>query len=406
IYSQGYETAKQFFNDVYQMYQDFFGDKNVHGGFVHFDEVHEYTDKDGSKRMSLPHMHALVSAYAEWTDRDKKTGETTSRKGINGKHFVTKGRMKELNKLVDDYCLEKFNVHFLTGETPQRKSVEQLKAEEEVHQLTGKKKQIQTTLDELQSKEKEVKQNLTTLTVKANETQQLIDEKDSQLSEIQKQTATAQAEFENLKNKIAEAQKEILSIKLPEPPTYPSKPSTPRPQQNREMYVKDIMGDYASTMKFFDRKKEEKRLGNEYDSLVNDWNEYDKAVKEYNTVDYPQWATATETVNTLQEQLRLVTAQQQDIQRGQRLICSKMELELKKQVTELEKHKEELQRQLDLIRDQIQSLAEQEYQRRRKHDVEVIAYYQQYCGITPDEIEDTVAEQEEQNLKFQDYNDD
>ncbi|MDE6678448.1 MAG: plasmid recombination protein, partial [Ruminococcus sp.] len=126
IYAQGYETAKQFFNDVYQMYQDFFGEKNVHGGFVHFDEVHEYTDKDGSKRMSLPHMHALVSAYVEWIDRDKKTGETTSRKGINGKHFVTKGRMKELNKLVDDYCLKNFNVHFLTGEPPQRKSVEQL----------------------------------------------------------------------------------------------------------------------------------------------------------------------------------------------------------------------------------------------------------------------------------------
>ncbi|MDE6679408.1 MAG: hypothetical protein K2K02_10260, partial [Ruminococcus sp.] len=283
---------------------------------------------------------------------------------------------------------------------------EQLKAEEEVHQLTGKKKQIQTTLDELQSKEKEVRQNLTALTMQANETQQLIDEKNSQLSETEKQKVTAQAELENLQKKIVETQKEILNIKLPEPPAHPTRPSKPRPQQSKEMYVKDIMGDYENTMNIFNRKKEEKRLGNEYDSLVNDWNEYDKAVKEYNTVAYPQWATATETVNTLQQQLRLVTAQQQDIQRGQRLIYSKVELELKKQVTELEKHKEELQRQLDLIRNQVQSLAEHEYQRRRKRDAEIISYYQQYSGISPDEIEDAVAEHGEQKQKLQDYNDD
>ncbi len=331
--------------------------------------------------MSLPHMHALISAYAEWTDRDKKTGETTFRKGINGKHFVTKGRMKELNKLVDDYCLKNFNVHFLTGETPQRKSVEQLKAEEEV------------------------RQNLTALTMQANETQQLIDEKNSKLSETEKKKISAQTELENLQKKIVETQKEILNIKLPEPPAHPTRPSTPRPQQSKEMYVKDIMVDYASTMNIFNRRKEEKRLGNEYDSLLNDWNEYDKALKEYNTVAYPQWATATETVNTLQKQLHLVTAQQQDIQRGQRLIYSKVELELKKQVTELEKHKEELQHQLDLIKEQVQSLAEHEYQRRRKRDAEVISYYQQYCGITPDEIEDAVAELEEQNMDFQDYDD-
>ncbi|MDE5885288.1 MAG: hypothetical protein K2H29_09485 [Oscillospiraceae bacterium] len=67
---------------------------------------------------------------------------------------------------------------------------------------------------------------------------------------------------------------------------------------------------------------------------------------------------------------------------------------MKKQVKELEKQKEELQSQLDFISSQMQNIVEQECQRRRKHDAEVIASYQQYCEISPDKIENTVAEQE------------
>ncbi|MDE6707630.1 MAG: hypothetical protein K2K06_06310 [Oscillospiraceae bacterium] len=70
---------------------------------------------------------------------------------------------------------------------------------------------------------------------------------------------------------------------------------------------------------------------------------------------------------------------------------------MENQVKELSEQKEKLQSQLDLIRNQIHSLAEQEYQRRRKRDAEVIAYYEQYCGISPDEIEDAVMEQGKQD---------
>ena len=197
IVDRGYDTVRQFFYDVYGIYKKFFGADNVHGGFVHFDEVHEYTDKDGSKRMSLPHMHCLVSAYSEWTEKNKKTGELTERKGINGKHFETKVRMKQLNKMVDDYCMEVFHVPFLTGETPQRKSVEQLKAEEELHQITEKKKQEQALIKERQ-----------------NQNQQLLTEKDSLLSEIEKlkeEKAQAKQEADSIISNAEERAEQILA---------------------------------------------------------------------------------------------------------------------------------------------------------------------------------------------------
>lgn len=67
---------------------------------------------------------------------------------------------------------------------------------------------------------------------------------------------------------------------------------------------------------------------------------------------------------------------------------------MKKQVKELEKENGDLQSQLDFIRCQMQNIVEQECQRRRKRDAEVIEYYKKYCGISPDKIENAIAEQE------------
>lgn len=407
IYSQGYEKAQQFFYDVYEIYKNFFGKENVHGGFVHFDEVHDYTYKDGTVRTSLPHMHTLVSAYVEWHEKDKQSGEMVERKGINGKNFETKARMKKLNQLVEDYCLENFGVRFMTGETPQKKSVERLKAEEKVHQLTGQKKQIQTELNELEVQRKTIHQDIEELTSKKNEMLHRIDEQSAQLTTLEKEVVSHQTEIDSLKKKISELQQQILSITLPERPVYPTKPSKPRPQQKtREDYAKFIMEDYAGTLKLIERIKEKNRLCEEYDKRVDEWNKYDEAVKEYDTVLYPQWANSTETVKVLQEQLRSVNSQQSAIEKGQRTIYFGEELKMKKQIKELEKQKDELQSQLDLIRSQIQNFAEQEYQRKRKADAETIAYYQQYCGISPDKIKSVVIEQEQQeqeSLSHQDY---
>lgn len=194
IARQGYEEAQQFFYDVYELYKDFFGKENVHGGMVHFDEVHEYTDKDGQKRESLPHMHTLVSAYVEWTDKNKRTGKTEERKGINGKNFCTKARMKKLNQIVDEYTTEVYGVNFLTGETPQRKSVEHLKAQEKVNQEKARLNQIQEQLrqeqleyDQLHTSRRLLQEDVDSLKAQMDKDQQELEQQQEKLNQIKQQ---------------------------------------------------------------------------------------------------------------------------------------------------------------------------------------------------------------------------
>ena len=115
--------ADAFFQKVHELYELYFGKSNVQGSVVHKDEVHEYTDKtaDGSyiKKESLEHMHTLVTAY-------------TSKKGINGKAFETRERLKGLNDGIDAMCRREFGVEFNTKETAGQKSVEALKLEGQV----------------------------------------------------------------------------------------------------------------------------------------------------------------------------------------------------------------------------------------------------------------------------------
>ena len=154
--------SDDFFAKSFEIMQKFFGEKNVHGGFVHKDELHEYRDKDGSLKMSMEHMHLLVSCYAEWRQKDKQTGEMVERKGINGKNFETKPRLKKLNDAMQEMCQREFGVSFNTGEKPQKKSVERLKNEsalrekadalrDEVSALTEQVKDLQTQADNMVS---------------------------------------------------------------------------------------------------------------------------------------------------------------------------------------------------------------------------------------------------------------
>lgn len=140
IVSKGYDSVCDYFKGIYKIQQEFFGAENVHGGFVHFDEMHEYTDKDGEKKTSLPHMHTLVSCYCEWTENDKKTGVVRNRKGINGKNFEKRPRYNQLNKMIDEYCLMYYGITYTKGkgkEAGYGKSVEELKANEKVNKLTA-----------------------------------------------------------------------------------------------------------------------------------------------------------------------------------------------------------------------------------------------------------------------------
>ena len=128
--------SDDFFVKMYQQLQFFFGQENVHGGFVHKDEIHDYYNKDGSKTTSLEHIHVLVSAY-------------TPEKGINGKAFETKARLNALNKALDQTCLREFGLRLNTDETPQHKTVERLKEESELRQEAA---QLREAIKDLQTK--------------------------------------------------------------------------------------------------------------------------------------------------------------------------------------------------------------------------------------------------------------
>lgn len=118
------DKSDEFFLKAHQLYEEFFGKENTHGTFVHKDEVHEYTAKDGSTQMSLEHAHTLVSAFVEG-------------KGINGKAFETRAKIKALNTAMDEMCVREFGMHLNTGERAGRKSVETLKQESEARQELG-----------------------------------------------------------------------------------------------------------------------------------------------------------------------------------------------------------------------------------------------------------------------------
>lgn len=131
--------SDEFFLKAHEIYKEFFGEKNVHGTFVHKDEVHEYIAKDGSVQTSLEHAHTLVSAFTE-------------EKGINGKAFETRAKIKALNTAMDEMCVREFGVYLNTGERADRKSVETLKQETEARQELG---ELNKRVGELQRAEAE-----------------------------------------------------------------------------------------------------------------------------------------------------------------------------------------------------------------------------------------------------------
>lgn len=183
--------SDEFFSKAYNVLQDFLGEENVHGGFVHKDELHEYRDKDGTVKMSLEHMHVLTSAYVEWQQKNKKTGEMIERKGINGKNFETKNRMSKLNNLMCDMCEKEFGISYNTGEKPQKKSVERLKNESALREKADSLK------DEIADKKAELEAMVSEFTpapTKIEKTlfgREKIVEKSKEEIELEKQMAAA-----------------------------------------------------------------------------------------------------------------------------------------------------------------------------------------------------------------------
>lgn len=167
--------SDEFFQKAHEIYAKFFGAENVHGTFVHKDEVHEYTGKDGASYMSCEHSHTLVSAFSE-------------EKGINGKAFETRGKIKALNASMDDMCFREFGIHLNTGETPQRKTVETLKQESEAKKELS---ELNKRVGELQRAEEESRNKFL--------------EADSKAAEAESRAAAAERAAKNAEQKLEEA---------------------------------------------------------------------------------------------------------------------------------------------------------------------------------------------------------
>lgn len=110
------DKENKWFVKVLEIMSDRFGYENIASFAVHRDERHEYIDPDTHERkMSRTHAQGILFPEADGTMCAKK--------------IMTKGRMAELNRAIDDMSRTEFGVSFLTGKgTKSRGSVEEMKA--------------------------------------------------------------------------------------------------------------------------------------------------------------------------------------------------------------------------------------------------------------------------------------
>lgn len=110
-------TSADWFMEVYQIFEDWFGADNMIGGAVHFDEIHDYRDARTKKLVtSRAHMHVYVVP-----EKDGK---------LNCNKVSSEDNIRKMNYTLDAMTKSKFKgFHFLTGEKYKGKSVEELKRE-------------------------------------------------------------------------------------------------------------------------------------------------------------------------------------------------------------------------------------------------------------------------------------
>ena len=140
------ETVKNYFRDIGAILEYGYYDKDENGeikkdkngkekkifkGFgkdfidldVHVDELHPYIDtRSKNWEWSRIHGHASIIPVVE-----NEKGERT----LNAKKFYTKSRINNLNEAIERMSVEKYGVHYITGEwqgTKDRRSMKELKA--------------------------------------------------------------------------------------------------------------------------------------------------------------------------------------------------------------------------------------------------------------------------------------
>lgn len=135
------DKENKWFVQVLDIMATRYGYENIASFAVHRDERHEYIDPDTHERkMSRTHAQGILFPEADGTMCAKK--------------IMTKGRMAELNRAIDEMSRTEFGVSFLTGRgTKSRGSVEEMKARSLQAEIEDLEKQKAALTREIEGKQ-------------------------------------------------------------------------------------------------------------------------------------------------------------------------------------------------------------------------------------------------------------
>lgn len=120
-------NVNSWYRDITNLIKRSCGGLNVISSYLHKDEIHDYYDH-GEIKTSRPHIHIFVVPEVKGK--------------LNGKVFSSRERMKKLNKEIHEFTKEVYHCDFMTGETPQKRTVEELKRLSE-KELQAKEKELE-----------------------------------------------------------------------------------------------------------------------------------------------------------------------------------------------------------------------------------------------------------------------
>lgn len=110
-----YEKHEEYVKKVNEIVESMYGKENTLGWYVHRDEIHDYTDKDGQRRTSKNHVHGFVVP--------ELNGQ------LNAKQCSSRKNMVSLNNAIDDMTKRDYGCTFKVGGKKNSKTVEELKKE-------------------------------------------------------------------------------------------------------------------------------------------------------------------------------------------------------------------------------------------------------------------------------------
>ena len=108
-----YEKHEEYVKKVNEIVESMYGKENTLGWYVHRDEIHDYTDKDGQRRTSKNHVHGFVVP--------ELNGQ------LNAKQCSSRKNMVLLNNAIDDMTKLNYGCPFKVGGKKNNKTVEELK---------------------------------------------------------------------------------------------------------------------------------------------------------------------------------------------------------------------------------------------------------------------------------------